>query len=101
MTKYSVSLYMYKVTVFAIVYHQVGFSAADSVTGLKLIEAGVPKENLALLAIPIVPIQILLPLYISKYTAGMHNNVMFIAVEFMLPFYLLSTYSGDYISVNT
>ena len=49
---------------------QVGFSAADSVTGLKLIEAGVPKENLALLAIPMVPIQILLPLYISRYTAG-------------------------------
>lgn len=49
---------------------KVGFSAADSVTGLKLIEAGVPKENLALLAIPMVPIQILLPLYISRYTAG-------------------------------
>lgn len=49
---------------------KVGFSAADSVTGLKLIEAGVPKENLALLAIPMVPIQILLPLYISRFTAG-------------------------------
>lgn len=52
---------------------QIGFSAADSVTGLKLIEAGVPKENLALLAIPMVPIQILLPLYISRYTAGMYT----------------------------
>ena len=49
---------------------QVGFAAADAVTGLKLIEAGVPKENLALLAIPMVPIQVLLPVYISKYTAG-------------------------------
>ncbi|XP_078374420.1 acetyl-coenzyme A transporter 1-like [Oculina patagonica] len=49
---------------------KVGFSAADAVTGLKLVEAGVPKENLALLAIPMVPIQILLPLYISRYTAG-------------------------------
>ena len=35
-----------------------------------MIEAGVPKENLALLAIPMVPIQILLPVYISRYTAG-------------------------------
>ena len=51
-------------------FFQAGFSAADSVTNLKLIEAGVPKENLALLAIPMVPIQILLPLYISRYTAG-------------------------------
>ena len=36
-----------------------------------MIESGVPKENLALLAIPMVPIQILLPVYISRYTAGM------------------------------
>lgn len=47
-----------------------GFSAADAVTGLKLVEAGVPKEQLALLAVPMVPLQILLPVVISKYTAG-------------------------------
>ena len=50
---------------------QIGFAPADVATGLKLIEAGVPKENLALLAIPMVPIQILLPWYISRYTNGM------------------------------
>ncbi|XP_064159631.1 acetyl-coenzyme A transporter 1 isoform X1 [Anguilla rostrata] len=49
---------------------KIGFSAADSVTGLKLVEAGVPKEQLALLAVPMVPLQIVLPLIISKYTAG-------------------------------
>ncbi|XP_043925824.1 acetyl-coenzyme A transporter 1-like [Protopterus annectens] len=49
---------------------KIGFSAADSVTGLKLVEEGVPKEQLALLAVPMVPLQILLPLAISKYTAG-------------------------------
>nr|XP_046246309.1 acetyl-coenzyme A transporter 1 [Scatophagus argus]XP_046246310.1 acetyl-coenzyme A transporter 1 [Scatophagus argus] len=49
---------------------KIGFSAADAVTGLKLMEAGVPKEQLALLAVPMVPLQILLPLVISKYTAG-------------------------------
>uniref|UniRef100_A0A023GL28 Putative acetyl-coa transporter n=1 Tax=Amblyomma triste TaxID=251400 RepID=A0A023GL28_AMBTT len=49
---------------------KVGFAAADSVTGLKLLEAGVHRENLALLAIPMVPVQILLPLIISKHTAG-------------------------------
>lgn len=31
------------------IYFQIGFAAADAVTGLKLIEAGVPKEKLALL----------------------------------------------------
>ncbi|XP_061575093.1 acetyl-coenzyme A transporter 1 [Cololabis saira] len=49
---------------------KVGFSAADAVTGLKLMEAGVPKAQLALLAVPMVPLQILLPLIISRYTAG-------------------------------
>lgn len=49
---------------------QMGFSAADTVTALKLVEAGVPKEQMALLAVPMVPLQILLPVVISKYTAG-------------------------------
>ncbi|XP_062408260.1 acetyl-coenzyme A transporter 1 [Sardina pilchardus] len=49
---------------------KIGFSAADAVTGLKLVEAGVPKAQLALLAVPMVPLQIMLPLIISKYTAG-------------------------------
>ncbi|XP_014666688.1 PREDICTED: acetyl-coenzyme A transporter 1-like [Priapulus caudatus] len=46
---------------------KVGFAAADAVTGLKLIEAGVPKEKLALLGVPVVPLQIILPFVISKY----------------------------------
>ncbi|RWS28600.1 acetyl-coenzyme A transporter 1-like protein [Leptotrombidium deliense] len=49
---------------------KIGFAISDSATGLKLIEAGVHKENLALLAVPLVPLQILLPLVISKYTSG-------------------------------
>ncbi|XP_037533985.1 acetyl-coenzyme A transporter 1 [Nematolebias whitei] len=49
---------------------KIGFSAADAVTGLKLVEEGVPKAQLALLAVPMVPLQILLPVIISKYTAG-------------------------------
>ncbi|XP_013868262.1 acetyl-coenzyme A transporter 1 [Austrofundulus limnaeus] len=49
---------------------KMGFSAADAVTGLKLVEEGVPKAQLALLAVPMVPLQILLPVVISKYTAG-------------------------------
>lgn len=49
---------------------KIGFCAADAVTGLKLVEEGVPKEQLALLAVPLVPLQIFLPVIISKYTAG-------------------------------
>lgn len=49
---------------------KIGFAVTDSATGLKLIEAGVHKENLALLAIPLVPLQIMLPWIISRYTNG-------------------------------
>ena len=49
---------------------QIGFAAADAVTGLKLIEMGVPKEKLAMLGIPMVPVQILLPLIISRHITG-------------------------------
>ncbi|OXA62750.1 Acetyl-coenzyme A transporter 1 [Folsomia candida] len=57
---------------------KIGFAAADSVTGLKLVEAGVPKDRLALLAIPMTPLQIVLPLFISKYTAGSKPMGIFI-----------------------
>nr|XP_029735711.1 acetyl-coenzyme A transporter 1-like [Aedes albopictus] len=49
---------------------KIGFSACDAVSSLKLIDAGVPKDKLALLVVPLVPLQIVLPLVISKYTTG-------------------------------
>lgn len=70
---------------------QVGFAAADSVTGLKLIEAGVKKETLAFLAVPLVPLQILLPLLISRLTTGRTNifsyvlSIQYICYTLYLP----------------
>lgn len=49
---------------------KIGFSAPDAVSGLKLIEAGLSKENAALLAVPLVPLQIFLPWIISRMTCG-------------------------------
>ncbi|XP_052761222.1 acetyl-coenzyme A transporter 1-like [Mya arenaria] len=49
---------------------KVAFAAADSLSGLKLIEAGMPKTTLAMFAVPLVPVQIILPLIISRYTSG-------------------------------
>jgi len=57
-------------TIAMLLTSKVGFAAADAVTGLKLVEAGVPKDKLAMLAIPMMPLQIVLPWIISKYTAG-------------------------------
>ncbi|KAI1283168.1 Acetyl-coenzyme A transporter 1 [Halotydeus destructor] len=49
---------------------KMGFAVSDAVTGLKLMENGVKKEHMALMAVPMVPLQILLPWVISRYTAG-------------------------------
>lgn len=69
---------------------KIAFAATDSVTGLKLIEAGVHKEHLALLAIPMVPLQILLPLIISRYTNGPRPlSILLKAYPFRLAFGLL------------
>lgn len=62
---------------------QVGFAAADNMTGLKLLQAGLRRENLALLAIPMVPVQIMLPFMISKHTGGHRPlNVFFKAYPY-------------------
>src|SRR5438132_502545 len=44
--------------------------AVDEVRLLKLVENGLSRERLALLIIPMIPINILLPIYIGKLTAG-------------------------------
>lgn len=37
---------------------------------MKLVESGVPKEKIALLAVPLIPLQIILPIAISRFTVG-------------------------------
>lgn len=67
---------------------KISFSACDSVTTLKLIDYGIPKEKLALMAVPLVPLQIILPLIISKYTTGSRPMNVYIRA---IPFRLLLT----------
>ncbi|KAJ8986188.1 hypothetical protein NQ317_005662 [Molorchus minor] len=49
---------------------KIGFSSTDSVMTLKLVEAGIPKERLGLIAVPLIPVQLAMPLVIAKYTTG-------------------------------
>lgn len=58
---------------------QIAFAAADGITGLKLIELGVPKDRLAFIAIPLVPLQIVLPWIIGYYTAGPYPLRVYLA----------------------
>lgn len=67
---------------------KVSFSACDAVTTLKLIDHGIPKDKLALLAIPLVPLQIFLPLLISKHITGKFPMDIYIKA---IPYRLLVT----------
>ncbi len=44
--------------------------AVQSMAYLKLIEKGVPRESMGLMAIPLTPFEMVLPLIISRYTNG-------------------------------
>jgi len=62
-----------------------GFSAAETITNLKLIEKGVPKEKIAMLAIPMIPVKILFTLFITRYTVGPRPmNVWLVSFPFRL-----------------
>lgn len=68
------------------------FAACDSVTSLKLVEHGVPKDKLALLAVPLVPLQIFLPLFVSKYTTGPKPMEVYIkAIPYRIIFSIFAT----------
>jgi len=49
---------------------KMGSASADSISGLKIVEYGLPKESLALMSTVLIPVGILLPMVISKYTSG-------------------------------
>ncbi|KAL0268652.1 UNVERIFIED_CONTAM: hypothetical protein PYX00_010502 [Menopon gallinae] len=69
---------------------KVAFAACDVVTGLKLIEAGVPREKMALLAVPMVPLQVLLPLYLTRHISGPNTMQMYLkAYPYRLVFGIL------------
>lgn len=48
----------------------IAFSAAETLTQLKLLERGVPKQHMATLSALMTPVSVLLPVYVSKWTAG-------------------------------
>lgn len=60
---------------------KLGFAAAENVTGLKLVEAGLPREKIALIALPMVPVQVLLPIFIRCVVNSLIAYVGLVLVE--------------------
>lgn len=65
---------------------KIGTAATDAMASLKLTENGVPKEWVAFFSIPLIPIKLLLPIGISKFTVG--SNAMGVYIN-AVPFSLL------------
>lgn len=69
-----------------------GVSAAESMANLKLIEKGVPKEEIALLEIPMIFVKIFVTLFVTRFTVGPRPmNVWIITFPLRLFFCLALT----------
>ena len=44
-------------------------------TSLKLIERKVPKEKIAMLSIPMIPVKIIITIFLTRYLVGYKNNL--------------------------
>lgn len=76
-----------KLLVLILMTSKFAYAVCDNVTKLKLLEAGVPKDNLLILIIlSMMPTEIILPLIVTKYTTGPKPTETYIK---FIPFRLL------------
>lgn len=65
------------------------FSTAEELTNRKMLDKGVPKEKIAMLAIPMIPVKIILTIFLTRFTVGPRPmNVWMIGYPFRLVFCL-------------
>ncbi|RWS23749.1 acetyl-coenzyme A transporter 1-like protein [Leptotrombidium deliense] len=64
-----------------------GTAAADSVTSLKLVEYGIKRENIGILKLPLIPLQLILPWIITRFTTKKPLTSFY----YLYPFRLLIT----------
>ncbi|XP_060877595.1 acetyl-coenzyme A transporter 1-like isoform X2 [Metopolophium dirhodum] len=84
---------------------KIGFAATDSLAILKLIDAGVPKDNIMFIHTPLFVVKMFLPLVVAKYTSGPKPmNVYLTATPFRLflniSFGVLIYYTPTLITTN-
>jgi MFS transporter, PAT family, solute carrier family 33 (acetyl-CoA transportor), member 1 len=82
-----VNLRSIKELIFILLTYRLCFGSQALIV-LKLIEKGVPKESLGLISLPIVPLEAILPLILSRYTNGPRPLILFAK---MIPFRIMTT----------
>eukprot|EP00240_Pyramimonas_obovata_P001766 CAMPEP_0118931294 /NCGR_PEP_ID=MMETSP1169-20130426/7681_1 /TAXON_ID=36882 /ORGANISM="Pyramimonas obovata, Strain CCMP722" /LENGTH=519 /DNA_ID=CAMNT_0006873775 /DNA_START=81 /DNA_END=1637 /DNA_ORIENTATION=- len=55
---------------FVLLTRSAAFAAAESLTQLRLLDKGVPKQHLATLSALLTPVNIVLPVFVAKWTSG-------------------------------
>eukprot|EP00038_Savillea_parva_P009521 m.184073 g.184073 ORF g.184073 m.184073 type:complete len:549 (-) comp16017_c0_seq1:29-1675(-) len=65
---------------------------ADNVTILKIQELGMPKEHAATLSLVLTPVQIIIPMMVTKYTGG--TKPLNLAIHSYMPRTVLAALSG-------
>lgn len=79
-----------RLTIFSLTA-KIGFAACDGVTTLKLTESGVPKEKLAILAVPLVPLQVILPIIVTGISSRSRHLELYLKVyPFRLGFNIIT-----------
>ena len=64
-------------------------------TSLKLIERNVPKDKIAMLSIPMIPVKIIITIFLTRYLVGYKNEIMNI-----FPIYSTNSDNEDLIQVH-
>jgi MFS transporter, PAT family, solute carrier family 33 (acetyl-CoA transportor), member 1 len=72
---------------------KIGYAATDSVSILKLIDAGVPKDNIMVIHTTMFIVKIILPLIIAKYTSGPKPMNVFLTAS-PIRYIYINTYSS-------
>ncbi|XP_060866175.1 acetyl-coenzyme A transporter 1-like isoform X1 [Metopolophium dirhodum] len=84
---------------------KVGFAATDSVSPLKLIDAGVSKDDMMIINTSIIAAKIILPLVIARYTSGpkpmsIYLKATLIKLLWNIAFIMLIYYTPKLIKIN-
>ncbi|VVC28221.1 Major facilitator superfamily domain,Acetyl-coenzyme A transporter 1 [Cinara cedri] len=87
-----------KILVMAVLTTAVGSSATDSVANLKLIDAGVSKDDIMLIITTMYILKIVVPLFLTKYTTGQKTISFYLILWpfrlfWSLPFAMLVYYT--------
>ncbi|RWS08540.1 acetyl-coenzyme A transporter 1-like protein [Dinothrombium tinctorium] len=72
---------------------KIATATSDSVTSLKLVEYGLKRDNIGILRLPLIPIQLILPWLVARFT---RENPMK-SFYFMYPFRLLIAFTYAFV----